>query len=53
VIDFKDGAESSVDVLDTAGALDVFDHPYAYVAHYGVEAVSTAARSKELTPLAG
>jgi hypothetical protein len=53
VIDFKEGAEFSLDVLDAARALDVFHHPYAYAAHHGVEAVSTAAHADALAPLAG
>jgi hypothetical protein len=53
VIDFKEAAEFSVDVLDRARALDVFHHPYAYAAHYGIEAVSIAARSKPFALLTG
>ncbi len=45
VVDFKKGGEFCVDVRERARALDVFHHPYAYAAHYGIETVSVAGRT--------
>lgn len=44
VVDFKQGEEFCVDVRDRTRVLDVFHHPYAYAAQYGIETVSIAGR---------
>jgi len=41
VIDRRQGQEFRVEVRDRARALDVFNHPFAYAAHYGVLANPT------------
>jgi hypothetical protein len=38
VTDSRENAEFCVEVRDRARALDVFHHPFAYAAHYGVQA---------------
>jgi histidine kinase len=43
VTDTKTGAEFSVPVRDGERALDVFHHPYAYAASYGVDTGATSA----------
>ncbi len=53
VTDSKDNAEFCVEVRDPARALDVFHHPFAYAAHYGVKATPTRPRvrvSVEVSP---
>ena len=45
VTDSKEHLEFSVEVRDRGRALDVFHHPFAYAAHYGVEITSTMPRS--------
>lgn len=42
----KLGGEFCVDVRDRGRALDVFEHPYAYAAHYGIETISIAGRKQ-------
>jgi hypothetical protein len=37
VLDSKTGAEFAVDVRDRGRSLDVFQHPFAYAAHYGID----------------
>ena len=43
VVDSKRGGRFGVEVRDRHQALDVFHHPYAYAAHYGVETNTTRA----------
>ncbi len=43
VTDRKQGQEFCVEVRDRAHALDVFHHPFAYAAHYDVQANTTRA----------
>ena len=43
VADSKQGQHFSVEVRERARALDVFHHPFAYAAHYGVDTNSTGA----------
>jgi len=43
VTDTKGSEQFGIDVRDGALALDVFNHPYAYAAHYGVQTNSTPA----------
>lgn len=50
VTDCKDQAEFSVEVRDRERALDVFHHPFAYAAHYGVKPAPRAARSTVPVP---
>lgn len=37
VDDFNDGSRFAVGVREPERALDVFHHPYAYAAHYGID----------------
>lgn len=41
VADSKQNAEFCLEVRDPARALDVFHHPFAYAAQYGVQATPT------------
>jgi hypothetical protein len=45
VTDSKRAEEFCVEVRDRAQALDVFNHPFAYAAHYGVMATATRAEA--------
>lgn len=42
VTDTKRREQFGIDVRDRGLALDVFHHPYAYAAHYGVETNTTS-----------
>jgi hypothetical protein len=44
VTDSKEDVEFCVEVRDRTRALDVFHHPFAYAAHYGVHATPTRPR---------
>lgn len=44
VSDRKENVEFCVEVRDRARALDVFHHPFAYAAHYGIQATPTRQR---------
>lgn len=47
VTDTKRGEWFSIEVRDRSRALDVFNHPFGYAAHYGIE---TSRAIDELTP---
>jgi len=45
VTDTERSEQFGIEVRDRALALDVFHHPYAYAAHYGVETNTTRDRA--------
>jgi hypothetical protein len=45
VVDNKAGGEFCMEVQDRARALDVFHHPYAYAAHFGLGTRPAAAEA--------
>ena len=54
VADSKTGGEFSIDVRDRSLALDVFHHPFAYAAHYGIDTGLASEQSiSELSRAAG
>ena len=50
VTDEKSGDRFSVDVREGERALDVFHHPYAYAAYYGID--TRGSSYDDLTPIA-